>query len=88
MTVSETDALLKARVEQVLRPWRDRQRVDGLLREASTHASWKTLGSDWDVSAAQEARREVELRLKREVDPSWTKGDVQARVDEILEEWE
>ena len=88
MTPYETDALLKARVEQVLMPWRERQLVDELLREARTHAGIRTLGSDWDNSGAQEARREVELRLKREIDPSWTKREVQSRVDEILGEWE
>jgi hypothetical protein len=88
MTAYETDALRKARVEQVLKPWRDRQLVKELLREARTHAGIRTLGSDWDNSGAQEARREVELRLKREIDPSWTPREVQSRVDEILGEWE
>jgi excisionase family DNA binding protein len=88
MTPYETDALMRARVEQVLKPWRDHQQVDELLREAGTHAGIRTLGSDWGNSAAQDARREVELRLKREIDASWTKTDVQSRVDEILDEWE
>ena len=84
----EADALLKARVEQVLKPWRDGQLVKELLRQARSGALLATFGSDWDYSAAQEARGEVEPRLKRDIDATWTKEDVQSRVNEILAEWE
>jgi hypothetical protein len=84
----EVSALLAARVEQVLRPLRDKQKLDELLREARSHALLATSGTEWDYVPAQAARREVELRLSREIDPGWTKGDVRSRVDELLGEWD
>ena len=84
----ESDALLRARVEQVLKPWRDRRLIEELLQKARSRATLGTMGSDWEFAAAQKARREVETKLSREIDPTWTKHDVQSRVDEILDEWE
>jgi hypothetical protein len=83
----EAHALLTKRVEAILKPWRDQVRVQELLREMRTHAQLRTL-RDWDDGPAQEARREVERRLRNEIDASWTKDDLYARVDEILAEWE
>lgn len=83
----EAHALLTKRVEAILKPWRDQVTVLELLREMRIHAQLRTL-RDWDDGPAQEARREVERRLRNEIDASWTKEDVRARVDEILAEWE
>jgi excisionase family DNA binding protein len=83
----EAHALLTKRVEAILKPWRDETRVQELLREMRTHAQLRTF-RDWDDGPAQDARREVEQRLRTEIDASWTKDDVHARVDEILAQWE
>jgi hypothetical protein len=84
----EVSALLAARVEQTLKPWRDKQKLAELMQEARSRALLATAGAEWDYGPAQVARREVEGRLSREVDPSWTREHVRARVDELLEEWE
>jgi excisionase family DNA binding protein len=84
----ELSSLLAARVEHVLKPWRDKQHLGELMKEARSRALLATAGAEWDYDPAQTARREVEARLSREIDPSWTKGDVRSRVDELLEEWD
>jgi hypothetical protein len=83
----EVSALLAARVEQVLKPWRDKQKLGELIQEARSHALFATAGAEWDYDPAKAARREIESRLAREIDPSWTRADVRSRVDELLEEW-
>ena len=84
----EVSALLAARVDQSLKPWRDRQTLAELMQEARSRAFLATAGAEWDYEPAQVARREVETRLSREIDPSWTREDVRARVDEVIDEWE
>ena len=88
LTRDEAAALLRRRLERILKPWRDDQHIDGLMRDARAYATLSTIGADWDFEPGQQARREVERTLSREVRADWTTEDMRARVDEILGEWE
>jgi hypothetical protein len=88
LTADETGALLRRRVERIIKPWRHEEHLSELLKDARTYALVRTLGPDWDFEPAQEARREIERVLGEEVEPSWSREDVRGRVDELLDEWD
>ncbi len=88
LSAIEVSALLTKKVEQILKPVRDKQRIVELIQEARSFASISTMGSEWDYEPAQEARREVDRQVRRDVDASWNNEDVRALVTEILDEWQ
>lgn len=88
LTADEASALLRRRIERIIKPWREEEHRSELLKDARTYALVRTVGHDWDFEPAQEARREIERVLGSEVDASWSREDVRARVDELLDEWE
>ncbi|MBP6669193.1 MAG: excisionase family DNA-binding protein [Gemmatimonadales bacterium] len=93
--------IVRARVDEVLRPWReseekaarqkkakeeaDRRRA-ALIAHGNDYARRET--SDWDWSASHEARDEVKKVLEREVEHDWTEREVEDEVDEVLDEWD
>lgn len=102
--VSEWEAqrVVRGRVEDVLKPYREEAAEEAARRKQSEDASRRAAVlidhgvnyarqetySDWDYTPACEARREVEERLKAEIKANWTELRVRDRVDEILSQWE
>jgi hypothetical protein len=43
---------------------------------------------NWHSEDANRTMRQIERRLRDEVEPDWTLEDVQDLVDDVLEEWE
>ena len=93
--------IVRARVDEVLRPWRDAEvkaaqekkakeeadrRRMALIAYGNNYASRETTG--WDWSASTEARDEVKKVLEREVEHAWTEREVEDEVDEILARWD
>lgn len=93
--------IVRARVDEVLRPWRDAEvkaaqekkakeeadrRRMALIAYGNNYASRETTG--WDWSASTEARDEVKKVLEREVEHDWTEREVEDEVDEILDRWD
>lgn len=87
---------VNARVEEVLKPWRDDQgrkaakvqsqrKLDSLILSGKWHAQTET--RQWDRRAAERAKREVDRALRDEVDADWTDDDVRELVDDVLDEW-
>ncbi|MDQ6768657.1 MAG: hypothetical protein M3Z54_01560 [Gemmatimonadota bacterium] len=90
-------AQVDARVNEVLKPWRDAQarerskheeeeRVIALIRSGKFYAWTET--QSWDSKAAERANREVERALRDDVAADWTKDDVRDLVDDVLDEWD
>lgn len=90
-------AQVDARVNELLKPWRDAQarerakledaqRVAALIRSGKFYAWTETQG--WDSKAAERANREVERALRDDVAADWTKDDVRDLVDDVLDEWD
>jgi hypothetical protein len=88
---------LAARIEHVIKPWRDEKdaelrsrqaekHVEGLIWHGRMHAKTRTSG--WDWSQKERAMREVERALRDEVEADWSRDDVVDLADEVLEEWE
>ncbi len=86
-----------ARVEEILRPWREAEKREGEERERESSkkrkismAMWraKSRTSDWEPRDTREALAEIEEALNEEVmgDPSDPDGD--EIVDDILDEWD
>lgn len=93
--------IVGARVETVLRPWREAEEQAKRAKEAQETAERHRKSliahgneysnreiSDWDVFARWEAREEVGKVLTRDVKPEWTEDDVEDLVDEVLDEWD
>ena len=94
---AEAIALVKKKVEKVLRPYRkkladaeeeqeDRLRVESLIKHGKSRAVTNTLL--WDQLIRDDALGAVDQVLKAEVEADWTEADVSEMVDEILEGWE
>lgn len=93
--------LVTARVETVLRPWREaeekakrakeakeaseRQR-NALIAKGNEYARRET--APWDYHAKLEAWDEVRNILLRDVEPDMTDREVEDLVDEVLERWD
>jgi excisionase family DNA binding protein len=93
--------IVRARVEEVLRPWRESEEKAARQKKAREEADRRKAAlivhgneyarretSDWDWSPSKEARDEVKKVLDREVEHDWTEREVEDEVDEILDEWE
>lgn len=87
---------VNARVEKVLRPWREeearkraklesQQKLESLILSGRWHAQTQT--RSWDRRVADRANREVDRALQDEVDADWTNDDVRDLVDDVLDEW-
>jgi len=87
---------VNARVEKLLKPWRDEEtrkrakleserKLDSLIISGRWHAQAET--RNWDRRAADGANREVERSLRDEVEADWTNDDVRDLVDDVLDEW-
>jgi len=87
---------VNARVEKVLKPWRDEEarkrakvesqrKLESLILIGRWHAQSET--RIWDRRAAERANREVERTLQEEVSADWTDDDVRDLVDDVLDEW-
>jgi DNA-binding transcriptional MerR regulator len=87
---------VNARVEKLLKPWRDgearkraklesQRKLDSLVLIGKWHAQIET--RQWDRRAADRANREVDRALRDELDPDWTNDDVRDLVDDVLDEW-
>lgn len=100
LSLSEATNIVRARVAEVLRPYREaeeasRQRLQAklesdrrwgaLIAHGNEYARQET--DDWDWSAQSEARAEVEKVLARDVQNNWTELEAEDAVDEILDEW-
>jgi hypothetical protein len=90
-------AQISARVDQILKPWRDAQdkeraqaedqrKVLTLLQAGRWHALTET--THLDAKSRERAQREVEQALKEEVDSAWTVEEVKDFVEEIVDEWD
>ena len=93
--------IVRARVEEVLRPHReavekakrdkkakeeaDRRRA-ALIAYGVEYANRET--SDWDWSPMTEARGEVNKVLNRDVEDDWTEHEVENAVDHVLDDWD
>lgn len=88
---------VNARVEEILKPWKDEEarkraklesqrKLDSLMLTGKWHSQTET--RSWDRRAAEQANREVVRTLHEEVDASWADDDVRDLVDEVLDEWE
>ena len=93
--------IVRARVETVLRPWREAEEQAKRAKEAQEAAERhrKSLiahGNEYarpgnhrlGLSAKWDAREEVGKVLTRDVEPDWTEDDVEDLVDEVLDEWD
>jgi hypothetical protein len=82
-------ALIRARVGELLEPWRDeesrKQMLARLIGEGRSHAMLVTIS--WSYAEANEAKKAVQEALDREVATDWSISDVKALVDEVLAEW-
>jgi excisionase family DNA binding protein len=101
LSYAKAAEIVRARVDEVLRPWReaeekatrkkkakeeaDRRRIP-LIAHGNNYA-WRET-TDWDWSASNEARDEVKKVLEREVEHDWTEREVEDAVDEVLDEWD
>jgi hypothetical protein len=101
LSFSKAVDIVRARVEEVLRPHReavekaqrhkkakeeaDRRRA-GLVAHGNEYARRET--SDWDWSASNDARVEVGKVLNREVQHDWTEHEVENAADQVLDEWD
>jgi len=94
---AEAIALVKNKVDKVLRPYRkeladakeaqeDRLRVERLIKHGESRIVTSTLL--WDQPTRDDIRRAVDEALKDEVEADWTDADVSELVDQVLEEWE
>lgn len=90
-------AQVDARVNELLKPWREAQererekteeqnQLDQLIRSGKSYA-WSETRS-WDPKPAERANREVERALRQEVEADWTRDDVTDLVDDVLAEWD
>jgi hypothetical protein len=93
--------IVRARVEEVLRPHReavvkakrdnqakeeaDRRRA-ALIAHGVEYANRET--NDWDWSPMTEARAEVNKVLNRDVEDDWTEHEVENAVDQVLDDWD
>lgn len=88
---------VNARVERILKRWKDEeanqraereseQRLKSLILSGKWYAWTET--RSWDRPAADRASREVERALREEVDAEWTEDDVRDLVDDVLDEWD
>jgi len=91
------ESQVRARVEAVLKPWRDgvaagrkiaedKKARDWLLFVGKSYARSKMSG--WDSRDMARAERQIDRELKEEVEADWSGDDVREFVDDILEEWE
>jgi excisionase family DNA binding protein len=100
--LSHSDAvnMIRARVQEVLKPYDDELAREKAVREAQQAAarrieSLRTHGrnyaqeetADWEWSEQNEARNEVDKALAEEVEADWKERDVEDLVDEILDQW-
>lgn len=87
---------IKARVEQVLKPWREekakqeeamrrKKNYESLLQAGLSHASSKT--SSWDAEDRERVRRDVQRELREEVGAEWTRQEVIDLVEGILDDY-
>jgi len=101
LSLLDAKNIVLARVEEVLRPYHkelardesrqrakqeEERRLETLRSHGRNYAQQET--SDWDWSAAVEARGEVEQVLSAEVEADWSEREVTALVDEILDQWD
>jgi hypothetical protein len=101
LSLFKAGEIVRARVDEMLRPWREAedkavrqkkakteadQRRAVLIAHGTEYARRATL--DWDYSATIEARDEVRKVLEREVEHDWTEREVESAVDEVLDEWD
>ncbi len=101
LSFSKAVDIVRARVEEVLRPHReavekatrdkkakeeaDRRRA-ALTAHGVEYANRET--SDWDWSPMTEARGEVNTVLNRDVEDDWTEHEVENAVDHVLDDWD
>jgi excisionase family DNA binding protein len=101
MSDAKAAEIVRARVDEVLKPWRESEekaarqkkakeeadrRKAALIAHGNEYARRET--SDWDWTPSNEARDEVKKVLEREVEHDWTEREVEAEVDEVLDEWD
>jgi hypothetical protein len=93
--------IVRARVDEVLRPWRESEEKAARQKKAKEEADRRKAAliahgieyarretSGWDWTPSNEARDEVKKVLEREVEHDWTEREVEAGVDEVLDEWD
>jgi excisionase family DNA binding protein len=101
LSYAKAAEIVRARVTEVLRPWREAEEKAARQKKASEEADRRRAAliahgteyarretSDWDWSPSNEARDEVKKVLERVVAHDWTEREVEGEVDEILDEWE
>ena len=100
LSLVDAIAIVRGRVEEVLRPHREAEQAAQDAREAQEGRERKRLalievGSahavrvtrDWGWQAKRGACTETEKVLRREVQPDWTELEAEDGVGEILDEW-
>jgi len=91
------ESQVRARVEAVLKPWRDgcaaerkkaedKKARDWLLYVGKSYAHSKM--ADWDARDITRAERQITREMEEDVEADWSGDDVRELVDDILEEWE
>jgi len=93
----ERFTLVRAEIEEALEGYRteqdeernavrEAQRCQELCRLGGRYAAGQTL--DLPFSESQPLMEEIKEALSSNVDPDWTEEEVEALVDEVLEDWE
>ena len=97
----ETSRIARARVLEVIQPFRDQeaaetarkaaqqqaaQRITTLRTHGATYATQEMAAWDWSDQA--EARRLVSSELEVKVKADWSERDVQRVVDDVLSDWD
>ncbi|NOT08477.1 MAG: excisionase family DNA-binding protein [Gemmatimonadales bacterium] len=101
LSLFEAGNIVRARVEEVLEPYRAElarhaqeraekttaeSRLDALKAHGRRYVVDET--SEWEWAEASEARKDVERALDSEVEADWSEHDVEDLADEILDEFE
>jgi len=101
LSTTKAQAIVRARVADVLRPYQDAEaeakrakkakaeadrRHAQLIAQGNTYAWQET--RDWDRSVRIDACNEVRRVLERDVEDDWTEVEMQTLVDEILDEYD
>lgn len=96
MTDYLAKAAVSARVDYLLKPWREAQARERAKAESRrtrqdliTSGRWHAYGAtlNWEPHDADRARREVDQALHAEVESDWTQEHVYDLVDDVLDEW-
>lgn len=100
LTHSDAVNMVRARVQEVLKPYDDELAREKAAKEAEQAVARRTESlrahgrgyaqqetADWEWSEQYEARKEVDKALAEEVEADWRERHVEGLVDEILDQW-